>query len=597
MSKALEAKHDKILKGLLRQPDNKRCINCETLGPQYAVADMQIFVCTVCSGVHRQFSHRVKGLSTSTFKPEEIRALEAGGNRVGAYTYLAKWSPSELQKPVDRNTSKIKDWIDAVYIKKRFYSAEAASSAMHPPPVLQSQLPRRSISSNASSAGDEVPVMSMAGLLGDVKLKVDPNHFVSNAPNGLKQRATSTASSHSQSSQAPSHVSPQLFNILDEPPAETTATPLQEGPPSADWDAFAAPAPAVAAASGPAPASTTSWSAFDNGAPAVAFAHVTNHHQLPQPQRQVQPQQHLQQQSQHQLQGPPAHQQQQQQQAAAADTGGSWAVFGDTSSQAQQFQQQQQPQQAQPQAMPLQQQPEQQQQQQPRAPEPVAAPPPKPAPRQELPLDLFGGGLLSAYAPPASNASMYGHQRAHAQPGVYQQPQPQPQPSFQYGEPPGGGQLASGYLQAQPAGPPALVHGTSVGGYGGHSSAGLAFDGPVRQRSHSDNSGTGNVKIAPDPFSSLGGLVGTLPSKPVSRQASGSSIFSGKDTSPRPPWSPTPAASQPFGQHGQPGLGASQAGNASISDTFLGSNYGPSAQQQAPGPSRPPPKSSGNPFA
>ena len=31
MSKALEAKHDKILKGLLRQPDNKRCINCETL--------------------------------------------------------------------------------------------------------------------------------------------------------------------------------------------------------------------------------------------------------------------------------------------------------------------------------------------------------------------------------------------------------------------------------------------------------------------------------------------------------------------------------------------------------------------------------------
>lgn len=31
MSKALEAKHDKILKALLRQPDNKRCINCETL--------------------------------------------------------------------------------------------------------------------------------------------------------------------------------------------------------------------------------------------------------------------------------------------------------------------------------------------------------------------------------------------------------------------------------------------------------------------------------------------------------------------------------------------------------------------------------------
>ena len=103
--------------------------------------------------------------------------------------------------------------------------------------------------------------------------------------------------------------------------------------------------------------------------------------------------------------------------------------------------------------------------------------------------DLFGDGLLSSYAPPASNAGMYGHQRAHTQPGLYQQPQTQP--GFQYGQPTGGGQLASGYMQAQPGRPPALPHGASVGGYGGPPSAGLAFDGPVRQRSHSDSSGTG----------------------------------------------------------------------------------------------------------
>ncbi|KAL0029330.1 hypothetical protein WJX79_010629 [Trebouxia sp. C0005] len=232
MSKALESKHDKILKSLLRQPDNKRCINCETLGPQYAVSDLQIFVCTICSGVHRQFSHRVKGLSTSTFKPEEIKALEAGGNRIGAYTYLAKWSPSDLQKPTDRNTGKIKDWIDAVYVKKRFYSAEAAASAaMHSPPPSQAHLPRRSISSNASSAGDDVPVMSMAGLLGDVKLKVDPNHILSNAPNGLNLRATSTASSHSHDSPAPNHVPERQQQRAAEPaPQPPKPAPRQELP-------------------------------------------------------------------------------------------------------------------------------------------------------------------------------------------------------------------------------------------------------------------------------------------------------------------------------------------------------------------------------
>ena len=31
MARNLDAKHEKVLKGLLKQPDNRRCINCETL--------------------------------------------------------------------------------------------------------------------------------------------------------------------------------------------------------------------------------------------------------------------------------------------------------------------------------------------------------------------------------------------------------------------------------------------------------------------------------------------------------------------------------------------------------------------------------------
>ena len=166
-----------------------------------------------------------------------------------------------------------------------------------------------------------------------------------------------------------------MFNILDEPLAETAAKPLQETPPSAGWDAFAAPA----AASVPTQPSATSWSAFDNVTLAVAAPHVTSHHQLPQPpqQQQVQSQRQLQQQSQQQSQ---LHQQQQQ---APANMDGAWAVFGDNGSQAQQVQQQPQ---AQPQAMPVQQQQQPQQQQQELPGAPAAPQPPKPAPRQELPL-------------------------------------------------------------------------------------------------------------------------------------------------------------------------------------------------------------------
>lgn len=518
--------------------------------------------------MHRQFSHRVKGLSTSTFKPEEIKALEAGGNRIGAYTYLAKWSPSDLQKPTDRNTGKIRDWIDAVYVKKRFYSAEAAASAaMHSPPPSQSHLPRRSISSNASSAGDDVPVMSMAGLLGDVKLKVDPNHIVSNAPNGLNLRATSTASSHSHDSPAPNHVTAQLFNILDEPLAESAAAPqLQTAAPSAGWDAFADPADSTP---GPSAPQSMSWSAFDNGTPTPAVPVLTSHHQLP-----------------------PQQQQQQQPDMSAA-----WAAFGEDNSQPQ-AQPSQQAQQGQQQVA---------QQQQQRAAEP-APQPPKPAPRQELPLDLFGDGLLSSYAAPPSIAGMYG------QPA---------RPAFQYGQAgayqhqPASFQQQSGpYQQPQPSRPPGLPHGMSFNGYGQGPPAGMpptgpsaAFDGPVRQRSHSDSTGTGEAS-AHDPFSGLApGLGGALPSMPPSRQTSVSSTHSGQDMPGRTAYSSNHGLSQSFGgqqaqpyggQQAQPYGGQQTGSSIQLNDPFAGSSNVSPAQNQYSAPptaSRPPPKSSGNPFA
>ena len=93
----------------------------------------------------RQFNHRCKGISMASFKPEEIRALENGGNGVSACdwtsccslvgrtmplthvshelfklfvnlrhlrldpptqvalaAYLAKWNPRDAPKPIDR---------------------------------------------------------------------------------------------------------------------------------------------------------------------------------------------------------------------------------------------------------------------------------------------------------------------------------------------------------------------------------------------------------------------------------------------------------------------------------------------------------------
>jgi hypothetical protein len=57
--------------------------------PAYANMTHNSFVCTKCSGIHREFQFKIKGISMSTFTQEEVSALEGGGNSLINVTYLA----------------------------------------------------------------------------------------------------------------------------------------------------------------------------------------------------------------------------------------------------------------------------------------------------------------------------------------------------------------------------------------------------------------------------------------------------------------------------------------------------------------------------
>ncbi|RLM80950.1 hypothetical protein C2845_PM12G06500 [Panicum miliaceum] len=75
-----DERHERIIRGLLKLPANKRCINCNNLGPQYVCTNFWTFVCTNCSGAHREFTHRVKSVSMAKFTAQEVTALQEGGN-------------------------------------------------------------------------------------------------------------------------------------------------------------------------------------------------------------------------------------------------------------------------------------------------------------------------------------------------------------------------------------------------------------------------------------------------------------------------------------------------------------------------------------
>ncbi|KAF4323743.1 hypothetical protein BBO99_00000833 [Phytophthora kernoviae] len=62
---------------------NRRCFDCNEMMPQYVCLDFNTFVCTACSGIHREFAHRVKSISMSKFTESEVKNMvKFGGNEV-----------------------------------------------------------------------------------------------------------------------------------------------------------------------------------------------------------------------------------------------------------------------------------------------------------------------------------------------------------------------------------------------------------------------------------------------------------------------------------------------------------------------------------
>ncbi|KAL0315610.1 UNVERIFIED_CONTAM: putative ADP-ribosylation factor GTPase-activating protein AGD14 [Sesamum radiatum] len=115
-----DEKNERIIRNLLKLPQNRRCINCNSLGPQYVCTNFSTFVCTTCSGIHREFTHRVKSVSMAKFTPQEVSALQGGGNASAREIYLKEWDPQRNSLPDGSNVERLRDFIKHVYVDRRY---------------------------------------------------------------------------------------------------------------------------------------------------------------------------------------------------------------------------------------------------------------------------------------------------------------------------------------------------------------------------------------------------------------------------------------------------------------------------------------------
>ena len=112
--------------------------------PNYVDVTHFTFVCTKCSGLHRELQYKVKGIGMSNFTEEELVSIEAMGNTKFNESYLARYDQSP---PNANDLPRFKDYLKQKYVDKKWFvdkdrmvvrsSSEVPSNIPPPPHVNQ----------------------------------------------------------------------------------------------------------------------------------------------------------------------------------------------------------------------------------------------------------------------------------------------------------------------------------------------------------------------------------------------------------------------------------------------------------------------------
>ncbi|XP_021288672.1 probable ADP-ribosylation factor GTPase-activating protein AGD5 [Herrania umbratica] len=136
VSKELNAKHRKILEGLLKLPENRECADCKSKGPRWASVNLGIFICMQCSGIHRSLGvhiSKVRSATLDTWLPEQVAFIQSMGNEK-ANSY---W---EAELPPNYDRVGIENFIRAKYEEKRWVPRDGKSQS--PPRGWDERAPR-----------------------------------------------------------------------------------------------------------------------------------------------------------------------------------------------------------------------------------------------------------------------------------------------------------------------------------------------------------------------------------------------------------------------------------------------------------------------
>lgn len=122
--KQIQDRCQRLLTQMLKDEDNKYCVDCDAKGPRWASWNIGVFLCIRCAGIHRNLGvhiSRVKSVNLDTWTPQQVVSLQQMGNSRARAVYEANL-PDNFRRP--QTDSSLEAFIRSKYERKKYIAQE-----------------------------------------------------------------------------------------------------------------------------------------------------------------------------------------------------------------------------------------------------------------------------------------------------------------------------------------------------------------------------------------------------------------------------------------------------------------------------------------
>lgn len=131
--KLITDKCQSLIEVLLKDDDNKYCVDCDAKGPRWASWNLGVFLCIRCAGIHRNLGvhiSKVKSVNLDAWTPEHVAYVQRMGNSRARAIYEANL-PDDFRRP--QTDTALESFIRAKYEHRKYIAQDYVDPGPPPP--------------------------------------------------------------------------------------------------------------------------------------------------------------------------------------------------------------------------------------------------------------------------------------------------------------------------------------------------------------------------------------------------------------------------------------------------------------------------------